>query len=125
MLVVDGKSTWAQGVVARMQHLLSSHSYQDWDLEGALPLELISLSSSLQLLSTFMTDSVASPSIVPTQEGGLSLEWHSATRTLEIAVDPKGRASTYFRNSASGEEWEVPFGEVRDRIRPILEHLSS
>ena len=124
-VLIDDGSKWARRVVARIERVVASHSYADWDAEGASALGVNLLPASLSILSEFMTDQVALPQVVPTQLGGIAFEWHTDRASLEIEVRPSGSNVVYFRDSSTGEEWDdARWAEVRSRIGPILQQLA-
>ena len=116
-VVVDDNSTWARAVIHKVERVVTSHSYANWDAEGASALDESLLPASLSVLSEFMTDEVPLPQVVPTQSGGLAFEWHTNHESLEVEVQPRGQTIVYFRNSLTGEEWDdAPWTEVRQRV---------
>lgn len=125
-VVIDDNSNWARGVIRNVERLVTSHSYADWDAEGASPLDSNLLPASLGVLAEFMTDEAPQPHVVPTQLGGLAFEWHTDNVSLEIEIQPHGQAVVYFRDSVTGEEWDdASWTEVHQRVGRILQHLIS
>lgn len=75
----------------------------NWDGHGAHPVQLKAASMALHLLSQFMSDDRSFPAIIPTNNGGLQLEWHRRGIDLEVRIEPSGHMGYYFEQPESGE----------------------
>jgi hypothetical protein len=62
----------------------------DWDSYGALPIRFEAASRAVALLIQAAEREVSQPAIVPTNRGGLQLEWHYSDYDLEVQVGPDG-----------------------------------
>lgn len=72
-------------------------------------------------LAVATQDQIVWPQVVPTQAGGLQLEWHRKNLDLEIEIGPNGRAQAYLEDAAVDEPIEADLAEGLDRIRGALE----
>lgn len=92
----------------------------NWDGAGAVPLQLQAATTALRLMSPFMSDDCPFPAIVPTNVGGLQLEWHRRGVDLELRIEPTGQASYFFEDLKSGESQEHIVGSNLMDMRGVL-----
>lgn len=82
----------------------------DWDARGGRPIALAVAAIAEVFLSEVIANGVPSPAIVPTPDGGLSLEWYAPAMELVISIpavdDPVRAASAFFFDEAMHVEWE-------------------
>jgi hypothetical protein len=80
----------------------------NWDSYGGLPSDDGAVEIAIGIVAGLAISKVATPSIIPTADGGISLEWHDPNRDFVITVPPLGEGdpSAYFWNAA-GEEWTI------------------
>lgn len=80
-----GQIAWDMAM-RELEHLASLK--HGWDGEDADPIEALILESTEQLLQELQRRYWGAPTrIVPTPEGGLAVEWRSATRYQEIEIE--------------------------------------
>lgn len=79
-----------------------------WDGHGGHEPEFSYISQAIEFLSSVMRPTTPTPSIVPTSDGGLQLEWHRAGLDVEILFSPEEDPVLYIHERATEEEWEVP-----------------
>lgn len=81
-----------------------------WDSYGARPLNPSAVRRILGLLPALLSDNAPEPTIIPTREGGLQVEWHRNGIDLEVRVPPSGPIAHFFADAKSGDEheWEGP-----------------
>lgn len=119
-----GGAPWARIVVSRLERLATLE--KNWDAEGAASPSSAAFLESLDLLADLMERDTPPPAIVPTSQGGLSLEWHSGTQSIEVEVPSRGAPTVYFRDSTTAEEWDdCKLSQVRSRVRYLLGHLND
>ena len=78
----------------------------NWDSYGALPIDPAHLVSAIELLSLIMRESTPVPSVVPTTQGSVQLEWHTRGVDLEIEVLSPQRFIVSFEDAVNGDQWE-------------------
>jgi hypothetical protein len=79
---------WLRPIVGRMEHLLALPP--NWNAYGAPPVSMGAALQALNVLSSTADVKVPQPQIVPTQEGGLQLEWHLRGIDLEVGSPGSG-----------------------------------
>lgn len=96
----------------------------DWDSYGGGPLREPAALYAQQLLVPLIAQGVAPPAIVPTSDGGLSLEWDSGAKQLVIQVpaepDPDDEPIAFYSDDEAGDEWEDVLSLALPRVREAL-----
>lgn len=106
-LTGSGKEpTWLWLVLDALRRL--SELSPDWDSYGAQPPHERAISRCLQFLSDYdlLFEWVPEPTIVPTRDGGIQLEWHGPKIEVEVAVPPTGPISYLISDAISEVELE-------------------
>lgn len=67
----------------------------NWDSYGAECIQVQTAFYSLEILAGVVSDSTPIPSLVPSPDGAIQIEWHTMDIDLEIEVEPSGRISVY------------------------------
>jgi hypothetical protein len=111
-----------ESVVKRIQDL--AQLPENWDSYGGRTISAVSVFSALQFVGTTVGPSTPHPSVVPTSEGGLQLEWHRAGVDLEVEFLPSGARSVYFFDSASNESWERELGPATRDVDEVIAKLA-
>jgi len=78
--------------------------------------------AAFDLLRDIMRAKTPVPSIVPTADGGVQIEWHTKGIDLEIEVRSATQATAYFEHRATDESWETDLAgglDVRPLTKPI------
>lgn len=78
-----------------------------WDSYGAKPVRIEAAVAVLRIAATRLGEETVPPTVVPTPDGGLQMEWHGRQQHLEIQVGPDGAASAYYENATTGETQEL------------------
>lgn len=117
--VLAKRPLWLESTVERLNRLLRLPA--NWDREGAPPVNPAAALAALQLLGATGRPDTPPSSVVPTQEGGVQLEWHLREIDLEVEVAPSGRLHGYFTDSAAASEWEADLTSV---VTPLVMALS-
>ncbi len=124
-IVVDYKGEaprWLEPTVQALNELLSLPA--NWDSYGARPIDPKAVSFSLQLLSEVMSPTVPAPLVVPTNRGGVQLEWHTRGIDLEAEIQQLGNISICYEDRQSGDEWEEDLRSDLTRLSDALSELS-
>lgn len=109
---------WLERAGSDLNALLSLPA--NWDGAGAVSLQLPAATTALRLMTQFMSDDCVYPAIVPTNVGGLQLEWHRRGVDLEIRIEPTGQATYFFEGLKSGESQESILGSNLADLRKAL-----
>jgi len=96
-----------------------------WDSYGAKPLTPTALRRMLGLLPLLLPDDAPEPSVVPTRDGGIQLEWHRRGIDFEVKVPPTGPISYLVADAGTGEEREWEGGLERDTISAAFARMSD
>lgn len=92
----------------------------NWNSYGSRAVDPQSIVSALRALASIMHEDRPTPTVVPTVEGNLQLEWHLGGMDLEVVVEPRGPRYAYFAD-ASGFEWE---GEVSSDPNDLMQFVA-
>lgn len=111
---------WLSPTIERLNQLLALP--ENWDLDGAPRVDPRAAIAALELLGAAARPDTPVPSIVPTDEGGVQLEWHMREIDLEVEVTPTGRVHGFFvdRDDDDGG-WEV---DLTSDVGPLVMALS-
>jgi len=124
-IVVDYKGEaprWLEPAVQALNELLSLPA--NWDSYGARPIDPKIAIFSLQLLAEMMSPTIPAPLVIPTNRGGVQLEWHTRGIDLEIEIQQPGRISACYEDHRSGDEWEEELTSDLTRLSDTLLELS-
>ncbi|MEW6074322.1 MAG: hypothetical protein AB1726_17230 [Planctomycetota bacterium] len=80
-----------------------------WDSYGAPPISWRAVESAVRLLVSLRSH--PPPSVVPTAEAGVQLEWHQGDIDIELECSPSGHAHLFAEDIGSRrqeERWVVP-----------------
>lgn len=99
---------WKEPVVLRLVELLQLP--ERWDSYEARRIQGKAVSSALYLLESSAGHHTPMPSIVPTADGGIQLEWHALGVDMELVVSPAEAPQLFFRDRRTAEEWERELG---------------
>jgi hypothetical protein len=102
-------SSWPVQAVNQFEQLLALRG--NWDTHGAQPITARNANAALRFLYAVMAPDTASPSIVPTHDGGVQLEWHRAGLDVEVLFAGGADDGLYVRDITTGNEWEGPAEE--------------
>ena len=113
---------WVVPVFRALSELLTLSP--DWDSYGAARIEPRSIGWALEALSWIMRNDTKVPTVVPTPDGGVQLEWHTQGIDLEIEVSSVGRSFVTCYDRNQNAQWE---GELRynlNRLQDIIRRVS-
>jgi hypothetical protein len=99
--------SWHWRVINNIQRLAALAP--NWDSYGAEPLRTSAARRCITSVLMSLPDDTPEPTVVPTREGGLQLEWRRSGVEFEIAVPPEGPI-TYLlvddQHPDDDQEWE-------------------
>ena len=97
----NGSEPSALWRVLEALHRLSELS-ANWDSYGSEPIAESAIRRTISHLHFFLRDETPEPSVVPTNDGGVQLEWHGAGVDIEAKFPPSAPIS-FFISSSDGE----------------------
>ena len=107
----DPNAAWLTPTIEKLNEL-QRLTATDWSA-GAKPADASAIKSTLELLTKILSNDTPPPSVVPTWDGGVQVEWHRNGIDLEIEVSADREPEYYFFDHQSNEEVE---GEVRGNL---------
>lgn len=98
----------------------------NWDSYGALAVDIHEARAVLELLDGIMRDDVPAPQLVPTNRGGVQIEWHCSGIDIEIETLEPGRFVVSYEDTKRDEEdeWEQDLRSDWTRLSGLLIRLS-
>jgi hypothetical protein len=119
-IVVRGRrSKWTIPVSSQLNKLISLGP--NWDSYGAKPISTQRVVQAFDLLKSIMREQTPVPTIVPTNEGSLQLEWHTQGIDLEVLILGDNSYCVVFEDHKSGVEWERA---LSSDLSPLVEAVS-
>jgi hypothetical protein len=97
---------------------------QNWDSYGARSIDPSCVGAALNLMLGVLRHDTPPPSVVPTSQGGVQLEWHTRGIDLEIEFVTPSRLRGYFEDRTSGASWEADLTFDLSRMAEALSTLS-
>jgi hypothetical protein len=79
---------------------------KDWDSYGADKISESAITTAESFLKLFEALSFSPPAIVPTSDGGIALEWHTKSNSLEIFISAKGKLESFYI-STNDKDYEL------------------
>lgn len=77
-----------------------------WDSYRAKPIAATAVRRAFPLLPAILPEMAPLPTVVPTANGGLQVEWHRNGIDMEITVPPVGPLTCFIADSNAGTERE-------------------
>jgi hypothetical protein len=97
---------------------------QGWDDHGASPVKARVLNAVANFLNSLATSGLLySPSLVPTREGGILIEWHTNDVDVIIDVSPDEETASYVSIPALDIEVEAPLLSIKAEANQALSYL--
>ncbi len=96
----------------------------NWDTYGATMILPEAVVRAIQFIDQMIDNNTPLPSIVPTTNGGIQLEWH--TRGIDIEVDLSSASAweVFWEDHLEGSQWEGIVGQDRSEFQKIIRKLS-
>lgn len=125
----EGAIFFSEAPSPRFHHLLTWISElgdleENWDSYGACPVRPECAVTAVRFLLRFVDRDTPAPSVVPTNRGGIQLEWHRAGADLEVRIESPGRMEVFFEDERADQEEEFTLTSNLKRLVPLLERLS-
>ena len=114
---------WLQSTVQGSADLLALP--RGWDSYDAPKIELSAVRSALDLLFAILKPESPGPSVVPTVQGGVQLEWHIQGIDLEIRLDSPDKVEISCEDLHTGIEGEGSFPSDERRLRKAIAKLTG
>lgn len=95
-----------------------------WDSYGARPVDRRHVDAALRVLLLIMRHNTPAPSVVPTNRGGVQLEWHTGGIDLEIETLSTQELLVSFEDSTTGDEWEHKISSDLTRLVKCIARLT-
>jgi len=83
---------------------------EGWDSYGAKFIERHAIDSAIELLRRIAQHDTPKPAVVPTNRGGIQIEWHTRGVDLEIEITPHGDIRLLYENPQENAEEEFELG---------------
>ena len=95
----------------------------NWNGEGAARVDRDAINRALAAIDQLLDRNALTPSVVPTPDSGVQIEWHHGGKDLEIEFTSNGRTEFYYFDEASRKEHEGPVGPSFSLLKPYLEKI--
>lgn len=95
----------------------------NWDGEGARAINREAINRALDAIEYLLPKDAPAPSIVPTADSGLQIEWHRSRKDMEIEFRPDGGVEFYYFDETSGKEHEGPVGPGFASLKEYLRQI--
>jgi hypothetical protein len=95
----------------------------NWDSYGAVSVDPEAVCHTVYLMSEIMRPDTPLPSVVPTNIGGIQLEWHVNGVDLEIEIVSRHRVAVWSRDLRTEEEWEEDLVTDLSRLVRTIDRL--
>ena len=109
---------WIIPTIQTMQELLDLPP--GWDSYGAQTIDFEPVISALDLLANLMQPNTPMPAVVPTNRGGVQLEWHTGGIDLEIGIQSRAHQYASYHDHHRRVEWE---GAITPDVRPLVDFI--
>jgi hypothetical protein len=97
--------SWKEEVNQRLTELMQLPP--GWDGYAAVPVGLDNAAFAFSALSSIMTLATPVPSIVPTVNGSLQIEWHTSKGDIELRIRRPNSVHAWFSKVDDDDESEV------------------
>ncbi len=98
----------------------------NWDSYGALKVDAHNAIHVLELLAIVMQEDTPNPQVVPTNKGGLQIEWHCSGIDVEIETTLPRRFAVSYEDAGRCEEreWEADLSSDWTHLCTVLARLA-
>ena len=109
------EEAWLRPILREFARILALQT--NWDSYGAREVDPGCIRFAIEELLPFaMRLNTPLPSVVPTNTGGVQLEWHARGIDLEVEVMAPGRLHVFYEDHQTGVTWER---EVLSDLHPL------
>jgi hypothetical protein len=112
---------WFHEIQDRLWRLASLPS--GWDSYASDRISARSLTSAATLLWNVMREDMPIPSIMPSPDGGVVVEWRVNNVELSVDIDADGRGEVYFEDFDTDESWEADLQSEFQKLLTTLPRL--
>jgi hypothetical protein len=113
--------SWLPSVRVALEELRDLR--KNWDSYGAEPVSPAMIGAAYELLQQIAPAKVPMPSIVPTSNGSVQIEWHTRGIDLEVRLLSAARISVAFEDATNpGNAWER---ELTFDVTPLKDLMSD
>jgi hypothetical protein len=98
---------------------------EDWDSYGARPVQRERAVTAVRFLLSLVDRDTPMPTIVPTNRGGIQLEWHRTGADLEIQIEAPGRMEVFFEDEQADHPTELTLTSDLEPLVPLLARVSK
>jgi hypothetical protein len=95
---------------------------EGWDSYGAKAIELQAVNSAIELLRRIVQPDTPKPAVVPTNRGGIQIEWHTRGVDLEIEITPHAEIRLLYQNPQENAEEEFELGFD---LKPLADFIAK
>lgn len=122
--VKDDAPPWAAPTAQEFSELLRLP--QGWDSYGAHAIDPRHVEAAGKVLDLLMQDNTPIPSVVPTNRGGVQLEWHRSGIDIEVETLSPQRFLVSYEDATLSEEyeWEADLASDWTHLSRALARLS-
>lgn len=116
--VVEDGSRWHAYVAGRLRKL-AEHAHQP----DRPSLETLNLTWSI--IDRLLPPSFATPSVLPSEDGGVELFWQKGGWDIQVEIDENGDGAVWTRDRNSGDDHYGSLRERREELLDVLRVLST
>lgn len=117
---------WLSPTIQTMQHL--SRLPANWSSYGSCRVEDRAIIGAAEVLRDVLESNSLAPTVAPTLQGGVQLEWHRNGADVEIELSPRGVVcDVYVYDRQTDRTWqpEQVTSEAFDRLRTTINRLGQ
>ena len=116
--VVEDGSRWHRYVAERLQQL-----GEQTDRPDKPTLETLNMAWSI--VDRLLPPSTSTPSVVPSEDGGVELFWQKGGWDVQVEIDSQGVGNVWTRDRNSGDNHYGSLRERREELLDVLGMLST
>lgn len=123
VFVVEGGEPapdWLSRIEEAFQSLLTLP--ENWDSYGARMIEPRAVQAAIALLRSIVQRGTPQPAVVPTNRGGIQIEWHTCGIDLEIEIMAPGEVRVFYENPQENAETEL---QLSSDLKPITDFIAK
>jgi hypothetical protein len=96
-----------------------------WNSYAAKPITPQNALEAIRLLAAFVGPETPQPAVVPRVQGGIQLEWHTASVDIEVYIDAPGRVRFFVEGIEAGETFDGPLAGNEPVLKAWVQHISG
>lgn len=114
---------WLPAIISRLNELLQLDA--NWDSYGANRVQPEFAKNALWLLYDLMSNETPIPSLIPTPEGHLQIEWHTRGIDLEVEIESAASFHVSYEDKKNNQEWEGDLQYDVTQLATFIRELST